>query len=282
MKVSISEITTVSATFEEDLAAYAAAGADGIGIWEMKLTDDRRDRELLRASGLRATNCLPRVAIILPSPIPGFDDPPDPVDRLQLLEASIRRLAAYEPECIAFLTGPLGERDEASARRIVVDGIRRVADAAEAAGVRVGLEPIHHTQRDLFSFVHSIPAALELIEEAGRPSVGVMVDTYHVWDTPTLLEDLERHVDRITGLHVADVRAETRGPSDRVLPGDGVSNVPRILGALDAAGWNGHYDVEIFSDTSLPDSLWNVPTDELARRAVASMRRTWEARETAD
>jgi sugar phosphate isomerase/epimerase len=278
VKISISEITTASATFEEDLAAYAAAGADGIGIWEMKLTDDHRDRERLRASGLKATNCLPRVAIILPSPVPGFDDPPDPVDRLQLLEGSIRRLAAYEPECIAFLTGPLGDRDEASARRIVVDGIRRIADAADAAGVRVGLEPIHRSQRDLFSFVHSIPEALELIEEAGRPSVGVMFDTYHVWDTPTLFEDIERHVDRFTGVHVADVRKETRGPSDRVLPGDGVSNVRRIVGALDAAGWNGSYDVEIFSDTSLPDSLWNVPADELARRGREAFLACWERR----
>jgi sugar phosphate isomerase/epimerase len=281
VRISISEITTASATFEEDITAYAAAGADGIGIWEMKLTDDRRDRELLRASGLKVTNCLPRVAIILPSPVPGFDDPPDPVDRMQLLEASIRRLAAYEPECIAFLTGPLGDRDEASARRIVVDGIRRLADAAEAAGVRVGLEPIHRSQRDFFSFVHSIPEALELIEEAERPAVGVMVDTYHVWDTPTLFEDIERHVDRFTGVHVADVREPTRGPSDRVLPGEGVSNLPRILGAHDAAGWNGAYDVEIFSDTSLPDSLWNVPTDELARRAVESMREVWDKREPA-
>lgn len=278
MKVSISEITTVSATFEDDLAAYAAAGADGIGIWEMKLTDDRRDRELLRASGLKATNCLPRVALILPSPVPGFDDPPDPVDRMQLIEASIGRLAAYEPECIAILTGPVGDRDEASARRIAVEGIRRAADAAERAGVRVGLEPIHRSQRDLFSFVNSIPEAVELIEEAGRPSVGVMLDTYHVWDTPTVLEDIERHATRFTGVHVADVREPTRGPSDRLLPGDGVSKLPRLVAALDDAGWNGFYDVEIFSDTALPDSLWNVPPDELSRRAVESMRRVWDER----
>ena len=281
MRISISEITTVAASFEEDVAAYAAAGADGIGIWEQKLTDDARALELLRTSGLRATNCLPRVAIVLPSPVPGFDDPPDPVDRMQLLEASIRRLAAFEPESIAFLTGPLGDRDEASARRIVVEAIRRVADAADAAGVRVGLEPIHRSQRDLFSFVQSIPEALELIEEAGRPSVGVMVDTYHVWDTPTLLDDIAANVDRITGVHVADVREPTRGPSDRLLPGDGVSNLPAIVRALDDAGWNGSYDVEIFSDTSLPDSLWNVPADELAVRAVESMRAVWAERQSA-
>ena len=77
-------------------------------------------------------------------------------------------------------------------------------------------------------------------------------------------------------MHVADVREPTRSPSDRLLPGDGVADLRRILASLDEAGWNGFYDVEIFSDTSLPDSLWNVPADELARRAVESLRSVWE------
>ena len=278
MKISISEITTVSASFEDDLAAYAAAGADGIGIWEMKLTDDRRDLELLRASGLKVTNCLPQVPMILPSTVPGFDDPPDPVDRVLSMERSLKRLAPFEPDCVAFLTGPIGDRDEASARRIVLDGIRRLADAADSCGLRIGLEPIHRSQRDLFSFVHTIPEALELIEEAGRPAVGIMFDTFHLWDTPTVLDDIARHVDRFTGVHLADVPDPIRHPSDRLLPGDGVADLPRLVRALEDAGWNGVYDVEIFSDASLPDSLWNVAPDELARRAVESAGRVGDER----
>jgi sugar phosphate isomerase/epimerase len=277
VKISISEITTVSATFEEDVAAYAAAGADGIGIWETKLTDDRSDRERLRASGLDVTNCVPTVPLILPAP--GFDDPPDPVARMGLMAASVRRLAAYEPDCVVFLTGPVRDRDEASARRIVIDGIHRLADAAEAAGVRLGLEPVHSSERELYSFVNSIPDALELLEEAGRPEVGIMFDAYHLWDAPTVYDDIAAHVDRFTGVHVADRREPTRGSSDRLFPGDGVADLPRLLGALDRAGWTGPYDVEIFSDAELPDSIWKLPADEAARRAVESVRRVWNARE---
>ena len=59
--------------------------------------------------------------------------------------------------------------------------------------------------------------------------------------------------------------------------------MPRVLGLLDAAGWDGLYDVEIFSDNgtfgaAYPDSLWNVPPAELAPRALASFERAWEAR----
>ena len=56
-RFSISQISTLPASFEDDLDAYAAAGLDGIGIWELKLRDGRRRRAALEAferSGLEA------------------------------------------------------------------------------------------------------------------------------------------------------------------------------------------------------------------------------------
>jgi hypothetical protein len=56
-----------------------------------------------------------------------------------------------------------------------------------------------------------------------------------------------------------------------------------MLGALDRAGWDGYYDLEIFSDNGTfgnawPDSLWDVPTEDLARRGRESFESVWEAR----
>lgn len=63
MKLSLSEISTVNASYRDDLIAYAAAGFDGIGIWESKLTgDDKADVAALRASGLAVANCRARSA----------------------------------------------------------------------------------------------------------------------------------------------------------------------------------------------------------------------------
>jgi sugar phosphate isomerase/epimerase len=273
VKVSISEISTPGATFAEDLAAYRAAGCDGIGIWEFKLVDDAADRAALRDSGLVATNCVPAVPLILPAP--GFEQPVDPEVRTEAIEASIRRLAAYEPACVVVLTGPVGDFDdeEDEARGIVVECMRCLADVAEEVGVRLGLEPVHSSQGELYSFLTTIPETLALLEEARRPSVGIMFDTYHLWDTPTVLEDVAQHVDRLTGVHVADYREPARSDSDRVLPGDGVADLRRVLDALDRAGWDGFYDIEIFSGAELEGSLWTLPVDEFARRAVESLRR---------
>src|SRR5207253_3092934 len=101
-RLSISQITTVSQSFADDLDAYRAAGADGIGIWEMKLEDDSLER--FRASGLESAAAIPAVPSILPLPL--MEGPADADERVGAICDSIRRLAAFEPACVLFLTGP--------------------------------------------------------------------------------------------------------------------------------------------------------------------------------
>ena len=93
-----------------------------------------------------------------------------------------------------------------------------------------------------------------------------MYDAWHLWNQP--LEQIERHRDRIAGVHVADWREPTRNTNDRVLPGDGVIDFGPIVAAL---RWEGLYDLEIFSDPELPDSLWKGDPRELARRGVEAL-----------
>jgi len=178
VRLAISEFTTLGATFEEDLAAYRAAGVDGIGVCEIKLGAGSAER--LLDSGLRATHCVPAVPSILPLPL--MEGPEEPEARVDALCASVRRLAELDPVCVLFLTGPADERDDAL--ELVREGIRAVAAAGKAAGVRVALEPFHPTQADVFSFVHTIPDALELI---GGEEVAIMLDTWHVFD-PAAIE----------------------------------------------------------------------------------------------
>jgi len=132
--------------------------------------------------------------------------------------------------------------------------------------------------------VSTIHDAVELIDEAGvADAVGILFDVWHLWNADGLEEDVDRHADRIVGVHVCDARAETRSFADRVLPGEGVADVPRVLGLLDAAGWDGFYDLEIFSDNgafgnAFPDSIWDWPPEELARRGREAFLACWERR----
>jgi sugar phosphate isomerase/epimerase len=278
-RFSISQITTLPASFAEDLEAYRDAGAEGIGIWELKIPDREEAPALaaLWASGLAPTNAVPNVPSVLPLPLlPG---PDDPAARVDAYCASLRRLAPFRPSAVVLLTGP-GERPT------VVDGLRTIAAEARRVGLKVGLEPYSasHGGED-WTIVNTIGEAVGLIDEAGVGNeIGIMFDLWHLWNAEGLERDLAEHIGRIVGVHVCDVREPTRSFADRLLPGDGVADVPRVLRLLDDAGWDGFYDLEVFSDdgsmgTPLPDSLWHVPAPELARRGRQAFLSCWERAE---
>jgi sugar phosphate isomerase/epimerase len=280
-RVSVSQITTVRSSFADDVRLYAEAGLDGVGVWELKLGDDGdgESLELLAESGLASAAAVPAIPSILPLPLLGGPDDPD--ERVEALCRSIERLSAFGPSGIVCLTGTGDGRDPDEARATVVDGLRTIAGEAERAGVRVALEPYQRDGGELWTIASSIPEAVSLIEDAGGSSaLGIQFDVWHLWNTPTLYDDIPAEIDRFAGVHVCDVREPTRGWADRALPGQGSAHVPNILRALDAAGWDGLYDIEIFSDdgtfgNAYPDSLWAAPTEETLARATAAFERCW-------
>jgi sugar phosphate isomerase/epimerase len=267
VKLGLSEISTVGASFAEDVEAYAAAGLDAIGVWEFKLPDDdEASMALLRRHGLTVASCVPTVPSLLQLLIPGMEGPADPNERIDAICASVRRLAIFEPECVLCLAGPLGGRTEEGARAIVVEGLRRIGAAARASGVRLGLEPTHPAERDTTSFVHTADAAAALLDEAGLADAGVMIDTFNLWEDDGATAWLQVNGARVAGVHVADVPAD--GRAGRVLPGTNGGRTSELVEALRAGGWDGTLDVEIFST---PDAFWALPVDEAARRARAAL-----------
>ena len=269
MKLSLSTISTINASFAEEVAAYAAAGFDSIGLWEMKLpSDDDANLALLREHGLEVSNCVPTVPSFLQLGVPGLEGPAEPSERLEAICASIERLATYSPECVLVLTGPAGGRSDDEARAIVRDGLVRAAAVARDAGVRLGFEPIHPDHRAHTGFVCSLADAVRLLDAARLDDVGIMADTYNLArEAPA---DLAALAERVTGLHVAEPPAAGDASGPRALPGEGDGSSPQAVRALREAGWDGTLDVEIFST---PDGFWALPVDEAARRAFAAVSR---------
>jgi sugar phosphate isomerase/epimerase len=279
-KLSISECTTYTASIDEDLDAYQAAGVEGIGIWEYKLPHGRDEqlRTLIEESGLKPTLCVPEVPSIIPDPF--FTEPKDPKERRDALCAAIKRFAKFDPVAVMVLSGSPEGRDKKSMRKTVVEGVRVAAEVAGELGITLGFEPLRQSAGSLTT---TMPDTLELLDEIGAPNIQVIADTWHFWDVPNALDHLTKHADRIIGVQINDWREPPRSWCDRVLPGDGQIDFPSIYAALEKGGYDGWYDVEVFSDSGLfgadyPDSLWKVPADELARRAVRSFRATWDAR----
>ena len=281
---SVSEITTFKQSFEDDLAISREAGAQGIGIWEFKLPEgkDADSAAKLRDSGLVATTCIPGTLSIYPVPFPG---PKDPEERTQGLCDAIERFSVFEPAVVLCLTGHSGDTPPAEARRTMVEGLRRAAKVAGERGIVLGLEPLHRDVYGGWSPLGTIPATIELIEEVDEPSIALLFDVYHLWDTDDVLGDIRRHIGRFApSIHICDWRDPTRNDFDRALPGDGIIDLPAIFGALDDAGYEGWFDLEIFSDDGsftdqdFEDSLWKQDPVEVVKRAKAGFLQAWEAR----
>ena len=255
MKLSLSEISTVGASFEEDVRAYAAAGFDG----HRDLGDEaacRRRRERRSASeravsGSRAA--FRRFPQFFSSGSREWKARPIPRYASQRFARAMRRLAAYQPE-----SRPVPHRADRRSRarrgaaRSSSRDFARSRPAAREAGVRFGLEPAHPSQHETASFVNTIADGLALLEEAGLDDVGIMMDTYNLWHERP--EAVAAVADRVTGLHVADEPPDLER-TDRVLPGEGGTRSAEQVRALVDAGWDGYLDVEIFST---PDRFWGI------------------------
>ena len=144
----------------------------------------------------------------------------------------------------------------------MLDGIRAIAEAGREHGVPVALEPIQREFAQFWSIVSSLDEAAALIDESGA-DVGLLYDSWHLWREP--LEQIERHRDRIRGVHLADWREPTRNTNDRVLPGDGVVEFGPILDALAGTASTTWRSSPTPSSTG---SLWREEPRELARRGL--------------
>jgi sugar phosphate isomerase/epimerase len=281
---SVNEWTTPGLAFLDELRAYREAGADAIGLVDImgKFREVPDAPERLRASGLRAGLCIPDTVSVLPRPdlahhIPGADDPDV---RVEQISESIRRLAPFDPLLCICVPGPQTTYAMEEAREIAVAGLKRVARAAADVGVTIGLEPLHSSM-EIFTFLHTLPDAAALLDEIDEPNTGLVFDTWHHWDTPDVLEQIREHGHRIIGVHVNDYRDPTRSWCDRVLPGDGLMDLPALLHALHDAGYDGWYELEVLSDDGrnkddFPDSLWRAEPVELIRAGREQFMALWE------
>jgi sugar phosphate isomerase/epimerase len=179
--------------------------------------------------------------------------------------------------------GASPSKDIFAARSDVHDGIAATLEYARAAAMPLAIEPLHPMYAADRACVNTLEQALDLCEaldplHSGAPGVdgrggaalGVAVDVYHVWWDPKLEAQIARAgAARLLALHVCDWLVPTRDLlNDRGMMGDGVIELPRIRGWVEAAGFAGYSEVEIFS----AENWWKRPPDEVLATCIARHR----------
>ena len=283
---SVCPLTMPDTTFEEDLELVLASGASGIGIAEGKLRDgeDQALLAALKASGLKVAGGIPANLAPLPlRPPVMYPGPDDPAVRIELMRESVKRLAPFDPDCIIVTTGSSEGYSKDEAWSIAADGIREVALLAADLGTRLAVEVVRGDLGFDASFVRTLPEAAEFIELVGEANVGLCYDVYHVWDSPEILQNTERLAAQTFVVQISDWPDPPRSLADRRIPGEGIIDLAGIFGALDRGGYDGWYELEIFSDdgrwgSDFPDSLWKLPPSDLLARSREAFDQLWQKR----
>jgi len=265
MKPCISEATTLSRTFAEDVNGYADGGCGALEVWLTKLeshlekhsaADTRKlleDRQMTLAAasyqgGLLLSQGEQRKA--------HYDHFKRRLDLCQSFDISTLLVAA-----------DFGDRVDATALQRAVVSLTQAAQWAAAFAVRLALE-----FRGSASFCSSLDTALALIAQCGQANVGVNLDVFHYYTGPSKFEDLALlSKDNLAFVQLSDVLGvprELATDADRILPGEGDFRLPSIVQQLHAVGYEGWVSLELFNPT-----LWQLKPAQVAELGMASLQR---------
>jgi sugar phosphate isomerase/epimerase len=150
------------------------------------------------------------------------------------------------------LSGHAVHKDIALARSQVTDGIAELLEYARTARMPLAIEPLHPMYAADRACINTLEQALDvcdLLDPQRSGALGVAVDVYHVWWDPKLQSQIERAgKGRLLAFHVCDWLTPTTDLlNDRGMMGDGVIDIRRIRGWVEAQGFAGYSEVEIFS-----------------------------------
>ncbi|HTN98329.1 MAG TPA: sugar phosphate isomerase/epimerase [Nordella sp.] len=187
-------------------------------------------------------------------------------------EAAIDMAAGLGAEVLTIVVGGVepGSKGLSASLGHVADSVARMAPIAAARAVRLALEPLHPVYGGDRSCLVSLKDANDLCDRIDHPAVGIAVDVYHVWwDTSLAAQLVRAGKDRLFGYHLCDWLAETRDVLlDRGMMGDGVADLKAIRQAVEAAGYQGLCEVEIFS----AETWWKRPPREVLQTCIERFR----------
>jgi sugar phosphate isomerase/epimerase len=265
MKPCVSEATTLSSTFAEDVHGYSAGGCPAMEVWLTKLETHLESHSAADTKKLLEDREMTLAAASYQGGL--------------LLSQGEQRKAHYDhfkrrlDLCQAFGIPTLlvaadfvGQVEQTDLERAVVS-LAQAAQWAAAFDVRLALE-----FRGKATFCASLDTALALVAACGQPNVGVNLDVFHYYTGPSKFEDLGHLTkDNLAFVQVSDlagVPRELATDADRVLPGEGDFRLGPIVERLRAIGYDGWVSLELLNPV-----LWQVKNSQVAELGVESVKR---------
>ena len=260
-KLCIHSITTKPWPLDVALDKYAAAGIGGISIWQDAAQNIGLEEtaKLLRASPIEVISYVRG----------GFFPHSSLVARQKALDDNklmIDEAAKIGAPILVLVCGAEPQQSLAESRKQIQAGIEAVVPYAQDRGVRLAIEPLHPMYADTRSAINTLGQANDLAEAIDDAQVGIAVDVYHLWWDDQLEAEIKRcgAQDHLFAFHICDWKVPTNDMLlDRGLMGDGCIEVPLIRSWVEAAGFDGFNEVEIFSN-----DYWAMDQDTFLQKII--------------
>ena len=247
-RLSLNTKTTNSLALEQAVAVASEAGIGAVGLWRDRVEEvgPARAARLVAAAGLRVST-LCRGGFLTAASSSGvrraLDDNRRALDEAASLGA---------PELVMVVGGlPDGDRDLVGARRRVADRVGELVPEARERGVRLALEPLHPMYAADRAVLSTLDQALDVAAPHPPETVGVVVDTFHIFWDPRAEDAIARagREGRLSAYQVCDFNLPIAADPllSRGMMGDGVIDFARWTAAVHSAGYTGDVEVEIFN-----------------------------------
>ncbi|MGW1757113.1 sugar phosphate isomerase/epimerase family protein [Streptomyces mirabilis] len=248
-RFSINQMTVKQLSMPELVESCLELGIPGVGLW----------REPVQSYGLDATAKLVRDAGLAVTTLcrGGFFTAIDPQERARALDdnrAAVDEAATLGTDTLVLVSGglPAGSKDLHGARERIADALGELGPYAAERGVRLAIEPLHPMYAADRCVVSTLAQALDLAERFPADQVGVTVDTYHIWWDDTAPAQIAR-AGAAGRIHTFQLADWTTPLPEGVLNGrgqigDGSIDMREWRSYVEAAGYSGPIEVELFND----------------------------------
>jgi sugar phosphate isomerase/epimerase len=252
-RLSFNQITSDPRPLDEVIKSCSISGIPYIAVWRHKLDcGAAHAATMIRDAGLRVSSLCRG----------GWFSAPTPVERREKVNdnrIAIEQAVELGAPVLVIVSGPANGQTLGDARATVMDGLLEILPDAEKAGIILGIEPLHPMYAAERSVVVTLKQAIDIADRLDSPSAGLIVDAFHVWWDPDIMQQVERARGRIAGFHVSDWPAPLPGIlMGRAMMGDGVIEIRSLRLAVEKCGYSGPIEVEIFND-----EVWNTPLRDL-------------------